>query len=390
MVYEGNLLPEEYFRRRARGRCRHQASQLLPARLELAAAFRTEYKIFLASDDPWFRPVDACTAPDGSVFVADWYDAGVGGHAFSDQTTGRIFRVAPKGNKCQKVKVDFASVRRIDHGTQVAECRHPGCGPEGLDRARQADAPRAVATPFCLCRSGLPATRRALCRPECNRRRSGRDRVAQGHRPRIREQAVRMLGRDCRENGKVESTKPEARRPSAALAHLDVLLPMADDPDPGVRRELILALRSLSTDKVAMPSRRLAAAWDGQDRWYLEALGLALEKRESRLPLELFSMARCTGDLDLERSGAGRQGRAPALLPGRSQRGFHSRRALPINPPRRLGQVCWAWPGGSQQRGHTPPGKRGAPAESPRVAAGGRRHAPPAQVDPAPRSWWRR
>ncbi len=73
------------------------------------AAFRTEYKVFLGGDDPWFRPVDACAAPDGSVFVADWYDAGVGGHAFSDQTTGRIYRVAPKGHKSQKVKVDFAT-----------------------------------------------------------------------------------------------------------------------------------------------------------------------------------------------------------------------------------------------------------------------------------------
>ena len=66
------------------------------------AAFRTEYKVFLGSDDPWFRPVDACAAPDGSVFVADWYDAGVGGHAFSDQTTGRIYRVAPKGTRARK------------------------------------------------------------------------------------------------------------------------------------------------------------------------------------------------------------------------------------------------------------------------------------------------
>ena len=78
------------------------------------ASFRTEYKVFLASDDPWFRPVDACAAPDGSVFVADWYDAGVGGHAFSDQTTGRIYRVAPKGHKSQQVKVDFATGRRTD------------------------------------------------------------------------------------------------------------------------------------------------------------------------------------------------------------------------------------------------------------------------------------
>ena len=47
------------------------------------------------------------------MFVADWYDAGVGGHAFSDQTTGRIYRVAPAGHKSQKVKVDFATTEGL-------------------------------------------------------------------------------------------------------------------------------------------------------------------------------------------------------------------------------------------------------------------------------------
>ena len=106
--------------------------------------------------------------------------------------------------------------------------------------------------------------------------------------PRIREMAVRMLGRDCRENGKVEYSKPEAKQPAAALAHLDALKPMADDPDAGVRRELILAFRNLPTDAVGDSLRKLTAAWDGQDRWYLEALGLALEKRESDFLSTLF------------------------------------------------------------------------------------------------------
>ncbi len=107
----------------------------------------------------------------------------------------------------------------------------------------------------------------------------GRDRpvvltpAAQGRGSAIRELAVRMLGRDCRENGKVEYTRPEARQPAAALAHLDTLLPLADDPDPGVRRELILALRNLPTEKVGEALKTLTASWDGQDRWYLEALG---------------------------------------------------------------------------------------------------------------------
>ena len=45
----------------------------------------------------WFRPSDVCVAPDGSLFVADWYDPGVGGHRMEDIRRGRIFRVTPRG-----------------------------------------------------------------------------------------------------------------------------------------------------------------------------------------------------------------------------------------------------------------------------------------------------
>ena len=106
--------------------------------------------------------------------------------------------------------------------------------------------------------------------------------------PRIREQAVRILGRDCRENGHVEYQNSEAKLPPPALENLDTLLALADDADPGVRRELILAFRKLPTDRVGGALRKLTASWDGEDRWYLEALGLALEKRESRFLSQLF------------------------------------------------------------------------------------------------------
>ena len=108
MVYEGELLPPEYRGAVLEVDAGSRQVNFFPLTRK-GAAFRTQYKVFLAGDDPWFRPVDACAGPDGSVFVADWYDAGVGGHAFSDQTTGRIYRVAPKGHKSQKVDVDFAT-----------------------------------------------------------------------------------------------------------------------------------------------------------------------------------------------------------------------------------------------------------------------------------------
>ena len=77
---------------------------------------------------------------------------------------------------------------------------------------------------------------------------------------------------------------------------------MASDPDEGVRRELILAFRNLPSDQVGESLRKLTAAWDGQDRWYLEALGLALEKRESDFLSTLFDGS-LYGLLDLEKTG---------------------------------------------------------------------------------------
>ena len=108
MVYEGELLPPEYRGAVLEVDAGTRQVNFFPLTRK-GAAFRTQYKVFLSGSDPWFRPVDACAGPDGSVFVADWYDAGVGGHGFSDQTTGRIYRVAPQGHKSQKVKVDFAT-----------------------------------------------------------------------------------------------------------------------------------------------------------------------------------------------------------------------------------------------------------------------------------------
>ena len=107
-------------------------------------------------------------------------------------------------------------------------------------------------------------------------------------RPTIREQAVRILGRDVSRVGTVVFNKPEAKKPFAAQAHLKALLPLATDPDAGVRRELILAFRWLPTAAVGEALKELTKGWDGRDRWYLEALGLALQDREGPYLSGLF------------------------------------------------------------------------------------------------------
>src|SRR5579884_378899 len=107
-VYEGDLLPKKYWGQLLHTdagprhvRCYH----LKPK----GAGYDVEREDMVTSTDNWFRPSDICVAPDGSVFVADWYDPGVGGHGMSDTTRGRIYRLAPKGNKYSVPKVDIDS-----------------------------------------------------------------------------------------------------------------------------------------------------------------------------------------------------------------------------------------------------------------------------------------
>ena len=59
---------------------------------------------FLISDDPWFRPVDIKTGPDGSMYIADFYNRIIGhyevplDHPLRDRTSGRIWKITYRGN----------------------------------------------------------------------------------------------------------------------------------------------------------------------------------------------------------------------------------------------------------------------------------------------------
>ncbi len=106
--YEGTLLPEKY-----RGQLLHCDAG--PRELRCfhikpkGAGYELDKENLLTTTDTWFRPSAVRVAPDGSVFVADWYDSGVGGHGMGDWTRGRVYRVTPKGHvgyKVPEVKLD--------------------------------------------------------------------------------------------------------------------------------------------------------------------------------------------------------------------------------------------------------------------------------------------
>jgi putative membrane-bound dehydrogenase-like protein len=100
IIYQGGALPEKYDGKWI-------APNLLannvdfhsvdPAGSTVTTKLQGE---FLGSDDKRFRPVDIRTGPDGAVYVADWYDARAN-HVIPedtwDKSTGRVYRVGPKG-----------------------------------------------------------------------------------------------------------------------------------------------------------------------------------------------------------------------------------------------------------------------------------------------------
>jgi hypothetical protein len=64
------------------------------------------FDVLRTPNDKHFRPSDVSIAPDGSLFVADWFDPIVCCHKGKDDR-GRIYRVAPRGHKYVPATFDY-------------------------------------------------------------------------------------------------------------------------------------------------------------------------------------------------------------------------------------------------------------------------------------------
>ncbi|MEY3854555.1 MAG: hypothetical protein RIS68_569, partial [Bacteroidota bacterium] len=98
LVYEGNLLPEVFRNQMIHCDAGPNVLRCYPVKPQGAGYSASIVNLIEGKNDQWFRPSDVATAPDGSLFVADWYDPGVGGHQAGDQVKGRIYRLAPKNH----------------------------------------------------------------------------------------------------------------------------------------------------------------------------------------------------------------------------------------------------------------------------------------------------
>jgi len=269
IVYEGKLLSAKY-----RGHLLHAEAGARTINSYLlqpeGAGYTAKVEATVASSDPWFRPSDVCVAPDGAVFISDWYDPGVGGHRVVDLKRGRIYRLAPAGNKPQKVAVDLTT-------------------PEGVAEAFASPAQSVRYLAYTTLKQqgdkALPALQS----------------LYQSNDPIMKARALWLLGG-------ISGEGEAAVR--AALDHIDsnfrmlawrvlqrygadlseALKLLIKDRSPQVRREVAVALEHFPAETSLEALAALCRKYDGKDRWMLEALGIGARGKENALYARLLDM----------------------------------------------------------------------------------------------------
>lgn len=259
--YEGTLLPEPFQNQIIHTDPGPGVVRAYPVEQVGAGYQASILNLIQAVNDPWFRPVDVCPAPDGSLFVADWYDPGVGGHAMGDIEHGRIFRIVPTGHQGYEIpKVDFSTAAGA-----TAALTNPNQATRFMaQQALQAMGSRAVPA---LQRAAVTAPTDAL-------------------HARILWQLAIVGGQPQQQvMASIQHENPDMRIAGVRMArqHELDLLPIVEqlkrDPSAAVRRELAIALRHNTDPRAAQLWVDLALQHDGVDRWYIEALGIAADKQ---------------------------------------------------------------------------------------------------------------
>jgi putative membrane-bound dehydrogenase-like protein len=238
----------------------------------------------LTSEDPWYRVADVGIAPDGSLIVADWYDAGVGGHNMADNTKGnlrgRIYRVAPTGKKLNAPKLDFSSAKGC-----IGALQSP-------NRAAMYIAWRKLAAMGAKAEQELAA----LWKESANPRMRARALALLVQLPEKRAAYLKAGLGDQNSDIRIAAIRLTALLAKTAKFDTSVLEEdkqlvgaLMKDPNPQVRRQIATALHGAKD--IAKLWAALAMQHDGKDRWYLEALGIGAAGNEDECFDAWFAMA---------------------------------------------------------------------------------------------------
>ncbi|RMG35416.1 MAG: dehydrogenase [Planctomycetota bacterium] len=256
-VYEGRTLPQVFWDQIIHCDAGPNVVRSYVTRPSGAGYVARIVDLLVGTRDKWFRPADVCVAPDGSLFITDWYDPGVGGHRQGDIERGRLFRVAPPGKPYAVPRYDLQTIDGA-----IAALRSPNQAVRYLAWQKlHAEGTRAE-----------PALK-AVFDTDTN--------------PRQRARALWLLGKipgrgEAHVRAALADRDPDIRIVGIRLARQlglplePIVAAVVRDPVPRVRRDAAIALRFLRSERADALWAELAEQYDG-DRWYLEALGIGAD-----------------------------------------------------------------------------------------------------------------
>lgn len=259
LVYEGDLLPKVFHQQIIHCDAGPNVTRAYPRKPDGAGYTAEILDILHGGSDRMVRPADVAVAPDGSLFVADWYDPGVGGHAMGDVARGRIYRLAPKEAAAYAVVPPDTSTIPGAIAALQSPCestRYLGwTALESAGKPAQPALEQLFASP----------------RPEHQAR-------AIWLLARIHGQAIKSAASHANPDIRITALRAARQTWSNQPGTLhDLLDTLSRDTNAAVRREVALALRFDGSPSASAIWAQVAARHDGSDRWMLEALGIGAD-----------------------------------------------------------------------------------------------------------------
>ncbi|OUW16166.1 MAG: hypothetical protein CBD18_07420 [Opitutales bacterium TMED158] len=210
-----------------------------------------------------FRPSDVAIGPDGALYVSDWFDTRVGGHTARDENaSGSIYRIAPKDKKLKTPKIDYTSTK-------------------GLVEAFKSPAVNVRGAAFYALREKEAASVSAVSK------------LLKDENQYVQARAVFLLAqlgpkgialaeerlKDSDPQMRIAAFRALRAAGSSFMSHATAL---SKDSSAAVRREVAVSLRDAPFGEMQGAFLNIVDGYDGEDRWYLEAIGTSVALEEEK------------------------------------------------------------------------------------------------------------